>query len=131
PTALLQQERFHHHEHAAIAATNGTTQPYPPAQPTGTGGPARMESATRQFHADTSLPPVVRAGRGHRPAGPHLARPPHPTGTAVVRGGSPRRQPGTDRPHVTLSQTHLLRAADRKSTRLNSSHVSISYAVFC
>src|SRR5699024_12381483 len=25
----------------------------------------------------------------------------------------------------------LLRKADRKSTRLNSSHVSISYAVFC
>src|SRR5699024_12616551 len=25
----------------------------------------------------------------------------------------------------------LLRAQDRKSTRLNSSHVSISYAVFC
>src|SRR5699024_11256769 len=25
----------------------------------------------------------------------------------------------------------VLRAADRKSTRLNSSHVSISYAVFC
>src|SRR5438067_8121493 len=26
---------------------------------------------------------------------------------------------------------HLRRVADRKSTRLNSSHVSISYAVFC
>src|SRR4051794_41708508 len=27
--------------------------------------------------------------------------------------------------------THLLEAQDRKSTRLNSSHPSISYAVFC
>src|SRR5690625_7226184 len=26
---------------------------------------------------------------------------------------------------------HLLRRRDRKSTRLNSSHVAISYAVFC
>src|SRR5699024_12561316 len=26
---------------------------------------------------------------------------------------------------------HVVRALDRKSTRLNSSHVSISYAVFC
>src|SRR5438067_9765203 len=28
-------------------------------------------------------------------------------------------------------QAHLLSKEDRKSTRLNSSHVSISYAVFC
>src|SRR5699024_11713696 len=27
--------------------------------------------------------------------------------------------------------SHLLKVTDRKSTRLNSSHVSISYAVFC
>src|SRR5690348_18101478 len=46
-----------------------------------------------------------RAGRGHHDGGP--ARPPGP------RQGSGR----------------LLR--DRKSTRLNSSHPSISYAVFC
>src|SRR5690242_21549441 len=40
---------------------------------------------------------------------------------------------GRDRPDVTLRAVdrdrHLLR--DRKSTRLNSSHMSISYAVFC
>src|SRR5690242_21153319 len=30
--------------------------------------------------------------------------------------------------HVTV---HCVRSADRKSTRLNSSHMSISYAVFC
>src|SRR5690625_6981121 len=28
-------------------------------------------------------------------------------------------------------RTHLVSPADRKSTRLNSSHVAISYAVFC
>src|SRR5207249_11730862 len=28
-------------------------------------------------------------------------------------------------------ETHLVQRVDRKSTRLNSSHVSISYAVFC
>src|SRR5207249_11129826 len=38
--------------------------------------------------------------------------------------------------HVHLTAPHLLHhlaggARDRKSTRLNSSHVSISYAVFC
>src|SRR3712207_7649526 len=32
---------------------------------------------------------------------------------------------------VALGDRHALRAADRKSTRLNSSHANISYAVFC
>src|SRR5690606_27219241 len=32
---------------------------------------------------------------------------------------------------VLVSGVHPGRAADRKSTRLNSSHVKISYAVFC
>src|SRR2546430_12513313 len=30
-----------------------------------------------------------------------------------------------------LIEGHLIRCADRKSTRLNSSHSQISYAVFC
>src|SRR3712207_8202326 len=32
---------------------------------------------------------------------------------------------------VALFSTHLARRLDRKSTRLNSSHANISYAVFC
>src|SRR5207249_11172313 len=45
--------------------------------------------------------------------------------TTQCQGGSPRFNIGatsTTGPHTYL---------DRKSTRLNSSHVSISYAVFC
>src|SRR5438477_8048757 len=34
-------------------------------------------------------------------------------------------------PHVLSGDPVLRRRADRKSTRLNSSHMSISYAVFC
>src|SRR5690606_28612366 len=34
-------------------------------------------------------------------------------------------------PVVNTSITHIDAAGDRKSTRLNSSHVKISYAVFC
>src|SRR5690625_6870528 len=34
-------------------------------------------------------------------------------------------------PLSQLEYTRLPRARDRKSTRLNSSHVAISYAVFC
>src|SRR5207249_11539676 len=33
--------------------------------------------------------------------------------------------------HVAIPRQTSLRQRDRKSTRLNSSHVSISYAVFC
>src|SRR5699024_12125949 len=33
--------------------------------------------------------------------------------------------------HVTMLQKYEENQQDRKSTRLNSSHVSISYAVFC
>src|SRR5699024_12348075 len=40
-----------------------------------------------------------------------------------------------NRPHCRAARSayrkNFLRKADRKSTRLNSSHVSISYAVFC
>src|SRR5690606_40156260 len=41
-----------------------------------------------------------------------------PGGAAPRRGADPRRRPRKSHP-------------DRKSTRLNSSHVKISYAVFC
>src|SRR5437868_8360437 len=48
------------------------------------------------------------------------AQPPGPVGRAL-------RKMGLTQPPVV---THAL-DGDRKSTRLNSSHVSISYAVFC
>src|SRR5699024_11478357 len=38
---------------------------------------------------------------------------------------------GPDAERATIEVTELLEDRDRKSTRLNSSHVSISYAVFC
>src|SRR5690242_21280316 len=37
----------------------------------------------------------------------------------------------TNQPPIELRTSSLLMVADRKSTRLNSSHMSISYAVFC
>src|SRR5699024_12498487 len=39
----------------------------------------------------------------------------------------PQRPPS----RAVISEWHRLHKADRKSIRLNSSHVSISYAVFC
>src|SRR3712207_8562279 len=46
-------------------------------------------------------------------------------GAAGVFGSEPRSEPST--PAVDVKTLH----ADRKSTRLNSSHANISYAVFC
>src|SRR5690625_5564626 len=47
--------------------------------------------------------------------------------TAAPGGVSGDRCPTVPRPAVSILSTRL----DRKSTRLNSSHVAISYAVFC
>src|SRR5690606_40842695 len=40
-------------------------------------------------------------------------------------------EPGRSKASSTLEDTLLTCCPDRKSTRLNSSHVKISYAVFC
>src|SRR6266511_4494931 len=42
-----------------------------------------------------------------------------------------RSRPAVADPACTPPRRHRGRARDRKSTRLNSSHVKISYAVFC
>src|SRR3989442_3845377 len=47
-------------------------------------------------------------------------------GTTAFAAELPAGQPST----VQVTR-YVLAAADRKSTRLNSSHVRISYAVFC
>src|SRR5690242_21002403 len=46
-------------------------------------------------------------------------------------GRDDRRPAGADDPPPPRAQADLTSARDRKSTRLNSSHMSISYAVFC
>src|SRR5690606_40993459 len=52
---------------------------------------------------------------------------PHHRGACTGRGPARRRPGSRDRRRgVARAET-----ADRKSTRLNSSHVKISYAVFC
>src|SRR3712207_7314771 len=56
---------------------------------------------------------------------------PHPRGPALVGGPPPggRGQGGGARPGGEPDARHD--HPDRKSTRLNSSHANISYAVFC
>src|SRR5690606_24302881 len=54
---------------------------------------------------------------------------------ACSSGGDDRPSPATDNskndPTLTWANWSLYLDEDRKSTRLNSSHVKISYAVFC
>src|SRR5690625_6858969 len=63
------------------------------------------------------------------------ATPRGPAGPGRVPGVLPRRspdRPGRPCPHRRDGvATGGTRRSDRKSTRLNSSHVAISYAVFC
>src|SRR5438874_9425134 len=51
----------------------------------------------------------------------------------TTRGGAPLARDPLVRRRLAAMATELaaLRLLDRKSTRLNSSHVEISYAVFC
>src|SRR2546430_12149297 len=59
-------------------------------------------------------------GRGHQRRGPHVAE--GALGRIVLVGAAPAHDLDDFRGDVE---------ADRKSTRLNSSHSQISYAVFC
>src|SRR3712207_8189726 len=52
-------------------------------------------------------------------------------GDVVGEEQRPRRASGALRPDHLLQQRRLREDEDRKSTRLNSSHANISYAVFC
>src|SRR5690625_3760926 len=83
------------------------------------------------------------AVRVHRGRSPRRSPPLEVTRGPADRGGGPARTPDvmptgpprpargpSARPHTVATMT-IPPAADRKSTRLNSSHVAISYAVFC
>src|SRR5699024_12289989 len=75
---------------------------------------------------------LARADRGRRRP-PQRAHRERPLGASEQRRGraaaGPRAAPRARR--LLGGAGHARRGEDRKSTRLNSSHVSISYAVFC
>src|SRR5699024_11982826 len=72
--------------------------------------------------------------RAATPAAPTRARPPGTVGPGAPargRGRSGRGSGGSCPGPCRRRARRPGRGGDRKSTRLNSSHVSISYAVFC
>src|SRR2546426_8268568 len=79
------------------------------------------DTATTEIYTLSLHDALPICGRGRGAPGP-----PPSSGPAAARG------PGGAR-HGVQSPLHLGHhgAADRKSTRLNSSHLVISYAVFC
>src|SRR5699024_11954348 len=81
----------------------------------------RVSQSIRLFPYTTLFRP-----RSGRPASAPRARP-APGRVAAARGCTRRGARGCE----PRSHAPARAALDRKSTRLNSSHVSISYAVFC
>src|SRR5690625_3270302 len=123
---------------AGAAATGGSRDEASPAGPTPAGkapvGPARgfdgfapetLETAGRRFV-------VRRATESDVPALVELLRD-DVLGTAREGsdGADDAAAYGRAYALIAADPNQLLVAVDRKSTRLNSSHVAISYAVFC
>src|SRR5206468_12849332 len=76
----------------------------------------------RQLVLDERIDPLRRSARQFRQRWPAVTEDPR---IAVVIGGDRPIQPHR------LEQAEQRARRDRKSTRLNSSHDQISYAVFC
>src|SRR3712207_7361274 len=80
---------------------------------------------TTLFRSGAAVPAALRPGAA---AGPRGDRPRYLRAAAVGRGGRLTPEPAGAAERLT---TRGMRFEDRKSTRLNSSHANISYAVFC
>src|SRR5438034_3365930 len=74
---------------------------------------------------------LFRSGSGNAGGVTGLRAPLHPGGGSAA-AVSPVERPATiAAKKLSATATSVVRARDRKSTRLNSSHTVISYAVFC
>src|SRR3712207_7033684 len=88
------------------------------------------DTATTEIYTLSLHDALPISGRRRR-AGHRVVQRPAPRDGGEVLGGrgvDGRREPPRGRPAVALA-VHV--PEDRKSTRLNSSHANISYAVFC
>src|SRR3989442_3359513 len=134
---------MHHHAHVQTCLLSQimdriTTAPHPPAiipffffndPPPPEISTLPLHDALPIFLLRAERAPVRQAPRAHRRFGrpPHQVRDP---GRRELR--LPGSRHGLSSPvAAVLVDQDLELDADRKSTRLNSSHVRISYAVFC
>src|SRR5207249_9331897 len=96
--------------------------PDPPRLPLASGGPGDVERVQRRALVEKGC--LARVDVLAPLVGPQRSPPEGDDPAATV----------LDRDHEAIPEPVVkpaLGRADRKSTRLNSSHVSISYAVFC
>src|SRR6266508_1002729 len=105
----------------------------PPDRGTGDGGEHRPAGDDPAGQRDRRLEPPAPPPVSLASAPPLAAAPPSVDATAVE---APAVAPTIEaapvaQPFRPRSQADLAPSGDRKSTRLNSSHVAISYAVFC
>src|SRR5690606_10479129 len=110
-----------------IDASNGWVQADKSLLPPLATGPEVAELAN-----EWTINSLVDQGRTYDYA--YARRPFRPVSEVVdgVAGrGTPEETPTYDRLGLLLRKGHIQDYKDRKSTRLNSSHVKISYAVFC
>src|SRR5207302_7248892 len=97
-------------------------------------GPAGLRTCTLSLHDALPISAVV-AGQAAAACGADERRRRSDAGRAAAAAVAVGHEPRTlfQQLHVLLHVELAadLRRGDRKSTRLNSSHVKISYAVFC
>src|SRR6266511_3374966 len=147
---LQECRRWDSNPHGAYAPRDFESR-VPTSYTTPALGHDRRNDAGRNAHGRWGLPrperrhpgggaPILRPrlrrrGRARelRERGPRRARRDRRRGHARRRGAPPRgaRASGRGRPQDDRQRSLRHRLQDRKSTRLNSSHVKISYAVFC
>src|ERR1035438_2159679 len=92
--------------------------------PAGTYIQGRIERAQRGGHVKGRAEVLI-----------HFTSMIYPNGYTVMLGGSVENTPGAEKTSMKDSEGTIRQDSDagrdRKSTRLNSSHLGISYAVFC
>src|SRR5699024_11862876 len=88
--------------------------------------PATLALPTRSLH--DALPISDRPEAAEPGGEPHSHEDLQPTPGAPSPTGESSPSEFSD---MDITSVYVRRRRDRKSTRLNSSHVSISYAVFC
>src|SRR3712207_8136418 len=79
----------------------------------------------------STLFPYTTLFRSRRPADPPAARRDGQVGRLPHRVRAPPARLRRQRPRAGRGGGGVAAGGDRKSTRLNSSHANISYAVFC
>src|SRR5437868_8135563 len=100
----------------AAAQRQGPRQPRQPGAPPGNKPQLPPAPPSPRQPPEPGLPPAIP---GQAPS--------VPTGMTPAEAAAAVPETGT----ITKVNVQGNRRVDRKSTRLNSSHVSISYAVFC